>query len=87
MEELAKKLRQNLDFKDFQKYLISKVDELNSLDGLAGMSNENAGEEAKARLLAADKVMDILRPFVDFREQRSPTPEDLERVKNKYGMV
>lgn len=86
MEELVKKLKSDPAFQEFTEYVISKIEELDTVSGLDRMSNEEAGEEAKIRSRTRDKLYEILRPFVDFKEKREPTEEEKRKAQEKYGL-
>jgi hypothetical protein len=85
-KDLIKQIKDSPYFEQLQEYINSKINELNSLDGLEGLSNEQAGEEAKARVLALNKLWEILKPFIEQREKREPTTEEIQKAKEKYGV-
>lgn len=85
-DELIKKLKADRGFKIFQEYIIGKIAELNSVSGLDSMDNSKAGEEAKTRLKAKRKLEDILKPFIEFSEKRTPTDDEYNVAKNNAGL-
>lgn len=86
IKELAKSLREKPEFADFQDYVLGKVAELDTVDGLEEMSNEMAGETARARKLAIDTLRDILKPFIEFSEKQGYTKEQIEEAAARRGL-
>lgn len=86
MEDFIQKLKDNPSFLEFQAYVIGKIDELDSVDGLEKMTNELAGEEAKVRSKCKNKLLDIMAPFFNFGEKREPTTEQVRQAKAKYNL-
>jgi len=86
MDELIKALRKNPHFVEFQKFVINKIDELNSIDDLKDLSNKKAGETVRVRAMAASKLQEILAPFVDFKEKREHTAEEINVAKKRAGL-
>lgn len=85
--DLIKKLKKDSDFKEFQNYIleeISKLDSLGVFDITA--SNEQLGAQVRARIIARDKLYEILKPVVDFQEKKEPTKEQIEKTEEKYGL-
>lgn len=86
MEELIKKLKVNPDFIEFTDYVLEKIDELDTVNGLESLPNEQAGEEGKVRCKTKEKLYDILRPFIEFKEKKQPTELELRKAGGKYGL-
>lgn len=86
MDDLVLKLRDNPNFKGFQLFILEKLEELDTVSGLSQLSDEQAGQEAKVRDLAKKKLIEILSPFVDFREKKGPSPKELEKAQKKFGL-
>ena len=86
MDNLVKNLRDNTHFRKFELYILEKVGELDSIDGLANLTNEQAGEEAKVRLKTAKKLQEILSPFIKFQEKKEPTQEEIKKAEKSYGL-
>lgn len=86
IKELAKRLKDNPEFADFQEYVLDKVSKLDTVDGLEEMSNEMAGETARARKLAIDTLKDILKPFVEFSEKQGYTKEQIKEAAARRGL-
>lgn len=85
-EELAKKIKDSSYFPELQTYIIDQIQDLNSIDGVKIMTNEKAGEEVKARALAMEKLKDILSPFINNREKKEPTEEDIKKAEKNYAL-
>ena len=85
-EKLIKRLREDSSFIEFQKVIISKIDELNSIADLKNKTNLKAGETVRARAIASDILHNILKPFVDFNEKREPTVKEIAVAKAKVGL-
>jgi hypothetical protein len=86
MDELIRKLKNNADFVEFADYIIEKIDELDTVSGLDIMTNEQAGEEAKVRSKTKDKLYEILRPFIDFKEKKEITEGEIKKAGEKFGL-
>jgi hypothetical protein len=63
-----------------------KIDELDTVRGLTSMTNEQAGEEAKIRSKTKDKLYEILRPFIDFKEKKEITEGEIKKAGEKFGL-
>lgn len=85
-DDLVKKLRENTDFQAFLKWLGDTIEDLNTVSGIEEMSNEQAGEEVRARLKAILMLEKILQPFLDFSERRKPSLEQLDKAKRRAGL-
>lgn len=85
-KDFIKRLKSNSDFTEFQKFILSSIDELNSVQGLFNFSNESAGEEVKVRIKAIEKLKDILTPFINFGEKSQVTNEQIKKKEEKYGL-
>lgn len=86
-EDIIKSLKDNIYFLEFRDYLISKINELNSIEGFDDRwTDELAGQEVRARAKAAKKLTDILKPFIASREKKEPTAEEVQKVKSKYAI-
>jgi len=85
-EKLIKRLKDDPYFVEFQKIIVSKIDELNFVGDLKKMSNLKAGETVRARAMASDILQDILQPFFDFSEKREPTVKEVQAAKDKVGL-
>ncbi len=85
-EELIKKLKDYPAFKEFQLYLLQQINKLDSLDGLEHMTDKQAGEEAKVRSKAKNKLIDILIPFADYKERRKVSEDEMDAVARKFGI-
>lgn len=84
--DVIKKLKDDSAFNAYRAYVMSKISELNTLDGLEDLPNEEAGEQAKVRSYAVKLLKDILTPVIYFKEKTEPTDEDIKIMKNRYGM-
>lgn len=85
-DELIKRLRENPDFQQFLEFLVHEIQSLDSVTGLDKFSNEQAGEEAKVRLLTYKKLTTILSPFAELHERPEPTIEQIQRKKDTYAL-
>lgn len=86
IQDLAKKIRTTPEFADFREYLSMQIYELNSVSDLLPLTNEKAGELAKVRLLAIQKLEQILQPFIEFSEKREFTDEEIAAAKARRGL-
>ncbi len=84
--DLIKQLKDDGLFKQFQEFIIEKIEELELIGDLEGLKNEEAGELVRSRSLAAKKLRELLSPFVDFREKSEPTVEQVQKAKDKHGL-
>lgn len=85
-DDLVKKLKDSPAFAEFTEYLVSKIEELDSISGLDGMTNQEAGEEVRARDKARSKLYEILAPVVELAEKKQPTREQIDKAKGKFGL-
>jgi hypothetical protein len=86
MEELIRKLKSNPDFVEFADYILGKIEEMDNVSGLGDMTNEQAGEEAKIRGKTKAKLLEILRPFIEFQEKKERTESEIKKAGGKYGL-
>lgn len=89
IELIAKGLRNKTEFLDFQEYILFKVDELSRNDKLPGflkLSHKRAGEVSQSRLIASEMLKEILSPFVNFREKREYTDEEIAEAASRRGL-
>jgi len=85
--ELIKKLKKDTDFQLFQDYIIEVIGELDSLGGFdTKVKNEQLGEQLRARVIARDKLYEILRPLINFQEKKEPTEKQKKEAGEKYGL-
>lgn len=86
-KDFVKKLKKDSNFQIFQDYIVEVI---NSLDSLGGFNTEKdndlLGEEVRARVIARDKLYEILRPFVTFKEKKLPTQEEVKKTKERFGL-
>lgn len=75
--ETIKNLLKNPDFLEFKKHLEGCLESLNTVAGLANLPNDQAGQEAKVRLKAAQTLITILQPLELPKEKQ---PLDIEKV-------
>lgn len=85
-EKLIKRLKNDLGFVEFQKFVISEIDELNSIGDLKDLPFLEAGETVRVRAIASDVLQEILKPFINFSEKREPTAEEIKAAKSKVGL-
>ena len=86
-DEFIKKLKDSPDFVQLQAYIISKIAELrDGNENLLTLSDSLAGEEIKTNIKAAKKLEEILSPFMDYREKKEPTEEEINKAKGKFGI-
>lgn len=85
--DLIKALKKDSNFQVFQEYIIETISELDSIGGFdTKVKNEQLGEQLRARVIARDKLYEILRPFVIFAEKKEPTKEQIEERKKEFGL-
>ncbi|MFA5395219.1 MAG: hypothetical protein WC346_04295 [Methanogenium sp.] len=85
--EFIKKLKKDSDFQEFLSYIVEVIDSLDNLRGFDTKNkNEQLGEQLRARIIARDKLYEILRPFVDFQEKKEPSKEQINKAKERFGL-
>ena len=85
--DLIKKLKKDPDFQEFLGYIVETIERLDSLGGFdIKTKNEQLGEQLRARIVARDKLHEILRPFVTFSEKKEPTKEQIKKAKERVGL-
>lgn len=85
-ETLIKKLKSDTAFQEFMGFVSEQIEALDTVEGLDKLPNEQAGEEAKVRSKAKGKLIEILKPFLEFGEKKEPTAADIAEAKEKYGL-
>jgi hypothetical protein len=85
-DELIKKLKEYPAFAEFTEYMVAKIEEFDSTSGLDEMTNEQAGEEVRARSKARNKLYEILSPLVEPAEKKQPSKEQIGFAKAKFGL-
>lgn len=86
MEDLVKRLKDYPAFQEFLDYIVSEIEKQDTVEGLENLPNEQAGEEAKIRAKTKERLYQILKPFLDFKEKREPTEEEINKAKEKFGL-
>ncbi len=86
MEEYINKLKDNPAFLQFEEFVVEKIKELDSVEGLEKMTNESAGEEAKVRSKCKKKLLEVMAPFFNITEKKEPTPEQIADAKKKFNL-
>ena len=76
--KLALDLSKNRKIKIFMEYLLPKIQEFNSLDGMEKLNVEETSIEVKARKLAFEKVKEIIKPILEVQGK------ELRFNKNDY---
>ena len=86
-QDFIKKLKKNTDFQEFLGYIVGTIEELDSLGGFdTNVNNEQLGEQLRSRVVAKDKLHEILRPFINFTEKQGPSKEQINKTREKYGL-
>lgn len=86
-ESLIKKLKTDSNFVTFLEYVIFKINELDTVEGLRSLSYEMAGQEAMVRDIAKNKLYEIIEPVITYEELASVNEEKLARKKAQYGII
>ncbi len=86
MEETIKKLKDYPAFQEFVDYILQIIDKLDTVSGLENKTNEEAGEEAKIRAKTKERLFEILKPFIDFKEKKERSEEELKKASQRYGL-
>lgn len=85
-EDTIKRLKDNPDFVAFQKIILAKIDKLDTVQVYKELSNERMGEEMRVRAKAINVLKSMLLPFIDFREKKAVTQNQLHKQEEKYGL-
>ncbi len=85
-ERLIKILKDDPSFREFQAFIVSKIDELGDIQDLKGLSNQKAGETVRVRAEAITVLIDILRPFAEFNEKSEPTAKEIKAARERAGL-
>lgn len=85
-EELIQTLTKDNSFREFEAYVVDKIEELDSVGGLLELNNQEAGETAKVRALTAIKLKEILAPFFNFVQKVEHSPEQIHKAKQRAGL-
>jgi hypothetical protein len=84
-EKIIKQIKNSPVWQSFMDYVASRVDELDTVGDLSQKSDCEAGQIAKARNLAIEKLTEIFSIFVD-NEKKEKTPQEIINAKNKFGL-
>lgn len=86
-DEVVKSLQEYPAFQAFQAYCMSQVQDLKTVGAeVKELSDKEVGENTKAGYLAAEKLIAIFSPIINFREPNRPTQEDINRRKEAMGL-
>lgn len=86
-DEVTKALQEYPAFQAFQAYCISQVESLKTNGPeVKTLSDKQAGENAKAGYLAAEKLIEIFSPVIDFKESNKPSVEDIAMRMQEVGL-
>jgi hypothetical protein len=67
-KEHIARLKKNRDWLAVEEFIRDKVESLNTLPNTKGLSAEVIAIEVRGREIAVEKLAEILRPFMDFRD-------------------
>lgn len=85
-KDSIKALKENSAFRDFQDHVLNQVAVFDTVRDLSHLTDQEAGQTAKARELAMELLGDIFAPFVEFREKRKFSDEQIKAAKSKFGL-
>lgn len=85
-QDITLYLLNNPEFKQYIEWVSGLMADLDSVGGVEGMTNEEAGEEVRVRSKALDKLEQILAPFIEYRTKREHTVEEFKQAKSNYGL-
>lgn len=86
-KDLVKALKKNTDFQEFLEYIVGVIEKMDSLDGFdTKLDDEKLGQQLRANIVAQNVLFKILEPLVDLSERKEPTKEQLDKVKERYGL-
>lgn len=85
-KQLVKRLRDDPYFKEFTNFVLSKIEEFDSVSGLVHLNNKDAGELARIRAISIKMIEEIFSPFINFNEKREPTKDEIDAVKKSVGL-
>lgn len=86
MDEIVKRLKDDPDFNELTRYVVSEIDRLSYIDGVEKMSNAEAGEEVKIRYKARERLLQMFRPFIEYSEKKTPTDEEIKAAEKRVGL-
>lgn len=85
-EKLIRHLKNDAHFAEYVDYVFYCIDKLDTIDGLAAMNNETAGQEARIRAFAKERLLDTLQPIITYEEKKETSEEELQRIKEQYAI-
>lgn len=83
---IIKKLKYDPDFQEFSEFVYSKIQELENVDYLEGMINQEAGENIKVIIKVKRKLIEILKPIVEYVEPFKITEEMINERRKDFGL-
>jgi len=85
-DKLVEEIKDSRYYKEFEEYLISKIYELDTVDGMNKLSNEQAGEESRVREKSIMMLESILSPFVRNAKKIEYTKEQIRDAEKRRGL-
>ena len=84
-QDIVRYLISSSEFKVYLDWVSRVMDELNSVEGLDGMTNEKAGEEVRVRAKSLELLKQSLSPFIEYRTKREISVEEFKKASTNYG--
>lgn len=85
-DSAIKAIQNQNSFAELREHIKSEIEDLNSVSGLEGLSNADAGEEVRVRAKTIEKLVQIFSPIISFRDKKEPSLEDVQRAKTRTGL-
>lgn len=85
-EETIKQLKDASAFQEYMKFVVSCIEELNTVEGFSKMSRDDAGAIGQASDIAKNQLYKMLSPFINFKERREPTEKEKEEAGKRFGL-
>ena len=86
MQTYIDRLKDNPDFLEYEKFVISEIEKLDTVKGLNKLSNKDAGEECKVRERTSEMLLEILKPFIETSEKKVASEDQIKEAKKKFKL-
>lgn len=84
--ELVEAIKDDPRFEALQVYITNEIFKLDTVQNLEGLSDKEAGQQAKVNALTIKKLLQIFDPFINPRNPRVPSIAEVKGAKGKYGL-
>ena len=85
-QEIIQNLKNDHAFGVFKRYILEKMNELDSIHGFDKLSTQEAGELIRVNSAAYNVLVEILKPVISFKKKQAPTEKQMQEKKDSVGL-